>query len=159
MTFHSLTQAGKLALARMPPVREILIKFLIINSWGKYEEMPWNPTNASSHKKLISLWFYMWKSIPREENTRNWPNTSRGIFLARNISREKYYSQGIFLARYWTNSLYFPHKKWKTYEEYSSRGIFLARNNIARFLANPRIFLARIIVLWGICEELQWYLD
>ena len=31
------------------------IKFLIINSWGKYEEMLWNPTNVSSHKKLVSL--------------------------------------------------------------------------------------------------------
>ena len=42
---------------------------------------------------------------------RNWPNTSRGIFLARNISREKYSSREIFLARYWANSSYFPHEE------------------------------------------------
>ena len=77
----------------------------------------------------------MWKSIPREENTKNWPNTSQGIFLARNIPREVLDQ---ILAQI------FPHKESKTYEEYSSREIILARNNIARFLANPRIFLARI---------------
>ena len=76
-------------------------------------------------KKLISLRFYMWKSVPREENTRNWPNTSRGIFLARNISREEYSSRGfrpnpgtnIFLTRNEKLMRNIPH------EEYSSREI------------------------------------
>ena len=81
--------------------------------------------------------------IPREEYF------SRGIILARNISCEEYSSRGfrsnprtnIFLARNEKRMRNIPR------EEYSSRGIFLARNNIARFLANPRIFLERVIVL------------
>ena len=72
------------------PVREILIKFLIINSWGKYEEMLWNPTNVSSHKK----------------NSYHYNFVCENPFLVRKIRgigpipREEYSSRGIFLARF-----------------------------------------------------------
>ena len=77
------------------PVREILIKFLIINSWVKYEEMLRNPTNASSHKKThITMILYV-------EIRSSWGKYQElAQYLTRNISREKYFLRGIFLARF-----------------------------------------------------------
>ena len=74
---------------KWPPVREILIKFLIINSWGKYEEMLWNPTNVSSHKKThITIILYV-------EIRSSWGKYEElAQYLARNISHEEYSSQG-----------------------------------------------------------------
>ena len=89
------------------PLREILIKFLIINSWGRYEEMLWNPTNVSSHKKThITIILYV-------EIRSSWGKYEElAQYLARNIPREVL---GQILAQI------FPHKESKTYEEYSSR--------------------------------------
>ena len=40
-----------------------------------------------------------------------------------------------------------PHTNISSQGIKNSRGIFLSRNNIARFIANPHIFLVRILVL------------
>ena len=105
------------------PIREILIKFLIINSWGKYEEMLWNPTNASSHKKThITMILYV-------EIHSSWGKYEElAQYLARNISREEYFIREIFLARN------IPREVLGQFLVFSSQGmknlwgIFLARN-------------------------------
>ena len=87
------------------PVRKILIKFLIINLRGKYEEMLRNPTNVCSHKKThITIVLYM-KIGLLERKIRGFGP----------IPREEYSSRGIFLVRNWAKS---------------SRKYFLTRNHI-----------------------------
>ena len=87
--WNGVAVAAYIRLAGSPPVREILIKFLIINSWGKYEEMLWNPTNVSSHKKThITIILYV-------EIRSSWGKYEElAQYLARNISHEEYSSRG-----------------------------------------------------------------
>ena len=118
----SLQSTHEIPVAEVP-VREILIKFLIINSWGKYEEMLWNPTNASSHKKThITMILYV-------EIHSSWGKYEElAQYLARNISREEYFIREIFLARN------IPREVLGQFLVFSSQGmknlwgIFLARN-------------------------------
>ena len=80
-------------------------------------------------------------------------------YLARNISREEYFSREIFLAR----NIPCEVLDQILTQIFSSQGmknlwgIFLARN-IPREEYSSREIISRGF-LWGICEELQRYLD